>query len=186
MYITQQYNYTQLEPVIREVDSIDSTGYRNQRIPLVVSVEHLDSLIRPLIWAYDQQYGYPGSVKLFKEPRGLRLEDCWVNFVGPGEATPIHNHGGVMSWCLWLRVPYSRQEEIAARPWVPAANNINGEFAFHTVADQGRIQTIPLGVDRTWERTLAIWPAHTYHSVFPFHSTDQLRVSVAGNYWFDV
>jgi hypothetical protein len=82
-------------------------------------------------------------------------------------------------------VPYTRDAELAVAPWIPEGNNIHGDFAFHTVTDRG-IKTIPLGVDSTWEGVVAMWPAYLNHSVFPYYSTDELRVSVAGNFWFDV
>jgi hypothetical protein len=187
MYTHHFLDLNALAPLLEEVASLRADfGPRvNHRINLVDSVACVDSFMAPLVAGYNQQHRWPAECQVFKTAKNMRLEDLWVNYMGPGQATPIHNHGGVISFCMWLRVPYTRSMELDATPWIPRSDNINGDFAFHTVGDRG-IRTIPLGVDRSWENSVAIWPAHLHHSVFPFYSSNELRISVAGNYWFDV
>jgi hypothetical protein len=187
MYTTRRLTLEQLEPVIREVGSLEQPSGKlvNHRVYLESSKDYMSGLLGPMAAEYNREFQWPHELQVFKRLANLKLEDYWVNFMGPGACTPIHNHGGCLSWCLWLRVPYTRQAELAATPWIPEGNNINGDFAFHTVTDRG-IKTIPLNVDLTWEGVLAMWPAYLHHSVFPYYSTDLLRVSVAGNFWFDV
>jgi hypothetical protein len=91
-----------------------------------------------------------------------------------------------MSFCIWLQVPYTRLDEQRACPWIPPENLINGEFALHTINNDEGIRTIPLGIDQHKEGMIALWPAYLHHSVFPFYSSNALRISVAGNYYFDV
>lgn len=188
MYIQRQLTLDELKPVLREIADIDTKDFGpmvNHRIYLEKSKAHMSTLLSPLVQEYNAEYKWPELLSVFRPKKNLVMEDYWVNFMGPGTCTPIHNHGGVMSWCLWIRVPYTRESELQATPWIPVENNINGDFAFHTVTDRG-IATIPLSVDQSWEGRVAMWPAYLNHSVFPFYSTDEIRVSVAGNFWFDV
>jgi len=189
MYKLFKFTHAELQPLLDEVAVLEQTTQFgpvvNHRLYLESSKQYMDQFLAPHVAEFNREHRWPSELQVFRAQKNLRLEDLWVNFMGPGTCTPIHNHGGCVSWCLWLRVPYVRASELAACPFIPEGNNINGDFAFHTVTDRG-IKTLPLGVDKTWEGTLAMWPAYLHHSVFPYYSTDTLRVSVAGNFWFDV
>lgn len=190
MYKLFRFTHAELQPLLDEVSVLESStdfgsGLINHRIYLEQSKSYMDSFLAPHVAGFGKEFGWPEELKVFRAQKNLRLEDYWVNFMGPGACTPIHSHGGCISWCLWLRVPYMREDELTAAPFIPEGNNINGDFAFHWVTDRG-IKTQPMRVDRTWEGTLMMWPAYLHHSVFPYYSTNELRVSVAGNYWFDV
>jgi hypothetical protein len=41
-----------------------------------------------------------------------------------------------------------------------------------------------LPVDKTWENVIVLFPAGLTHSVSPFYSSDDYRISVAGNIKF--
>jgi hypothetical protein len=39
-----------------------------------------------------------------------------------------------------------------------------------------------LPVDETWEGKFAVFPAELHHQVYPFYSTDEVRISLSGNF----
>lgn len=179
-YQQHQISLRSLEFLLAELADVqDSITPVNHRVPLVNSRAGLEALLEPYLNRYIREFR---PLDLLGQAT-LVFKDCWANFVGPGQSTPIHYHGGIVSWCLWVVVPYTRSEELAARPWIPDANNLAGDFCFHWADGQGRIQTRPMGVYSSPHAQLCLWPASLAHSVDPFYSTDRIRVSVAGNYW---
>ena len=103
------------------------------------------------------------------------LDSLWANFQGPGDFNPPHDHGGALSWVIYLTIPEALKKEQAA---------YKGRSA-----GPGGITFIYGGGPRTFithhshfpeEGDMFIFPAGLKHWVFPFKS-DCTRVSVSGN-----
>ena len=64
--------------------------------------------------------------------------------------------------------------------------NLNAGFDFHFASNlhPSGLITTPLPVDKTFEGKMIIFPSWLNHSVSPFYSTDDVRISVAGNIRF--
>jgi hypothetical protein len=111
----------------------------------------------------------------------LKLGSAWVNFQKKGEFNPIHNHGGMYSFVLWYKVPYYMNIEDVAGPGRKSNSNRAGKFEFTYTNILGNITGSVLDVDKRWEGRIALFPALLNHQVFPFYSSDEYRISVAGN-----
>jgi hypothetical protein len=57
----------------------------------------------------------------------------------------------------------------------------NSLFEFHFLSASGDMQTLPLEVDKDWEGTMIMFPSWLHHSVYPFYTSDNYRISIAGN-----
>lgn len=115
----------------------------------------------------------------------LKLGGLWVNFMKKGEFNPIHNHTGMYSFVLWYKVPYFANIEDTASPGRRASSNRSGKFEFTFTNILGNISGSVIDVDKTWEGRMILFPALLNHQVYPFYSSDDYRISVAGNLFLD-
>ena len=114
----------------------------------------------------------------------LCLVDPWVNFQEKYEYNPVHNHTGLLSFVLWLKIPYNRKDEDSV-PFVPehtASSNGNFELLYQDTL--GAIKTVKLPMDSTFEYSMVLFPAQMCHCVYPFYTSDEYRISVAGNFFY--
>ena len=111
--------------------------------------------------------------------------DLWVNLQKKLENNPPHFHSGSFSFVIWLEIPFDINEEMDR----PSSRNSNScypahfEFAFNS--PENKIQMHYLPVDKKWRNKLAIFPSDLNHGVHPFYTSDDYRISVSGNFYFD-
>jgi len=115
------------------------------------------------------------------------LNDIWVNFQKKYEINPMHDHGGSISFVLYLKIPYDLEEE-RSLPHVRNSNTQLGpvfSFVYPAVPQYGKkfspVKEHFLRVDQNWEGTMIIFPFWMQHMVYPFYTSDDYRISVSGN-----
>lgn len=144
----------------------------------------LEEILLNLVHQYEQQFNYLPNVRVAKENIPLEVGDVWVNFQKKGEYNPIHSHSGVYSFALWVTIPYRRADELAYAPKTPELTNKNGCFTFNYTTSLGNLQEYVVELDTSFENKLVFFPATMRHAVYPFFTSDEYRVSVAGNILF--
>jgi len=118
--------------------------------------------------------------------RSLVLKDLWVNFQKEHEFNPIHEHAGVFSFVIWLKIPFTYKEQNQ----ISIAKNSNSpkvslfEFSYMDILGNQMSHEIPLG--REDEGTICVFPASLRHVVYPFFNCKEERVSISGNIYFSV
>ena len=110
----------------------------------------------------------------------LKFDDLWVNFQKKHEYNPIHQHDGVYSFVIWYQIPFTFENE-AKYSYKTNRNSLHGEFIFLNPISPNEIVTTPLGIDKSKEGYVAIFPSSLNHLVYPFYSSDEYRITVAGN-----
>ena len=110
-----------------------------------------------------------------KEKFGIALQNLWVNYQKRYDHNPSHQHGGIVSFVIYLKVPEVIFKEQAES---------NVKSAGHLFFRYGE-SISPLCV-REWDVTPAenlilMFPATLDHSVHPFWVEGE-RVSVSGNF----
>ena len=113
--------------------------------------------------------------------RELRMGQVWINFQKKNEFNPIHNHAGLFSFVLWIKIPYVMEEEFKASPMNRKEGNKSGIFEFLHTNILGELLATPIYADKTYEGKMIIFPAQLNHVVYPFYSSDDYRISIAGN-----
>ena len=193
-----QLNDDELAPIWAEVHAIQDNWTRNpshsarlagqfeHEYTLIDSKPHLAKIIEHLCDEYHHKYDYLGKISVMSEAKPVRMGDPWVNFQRKGETNPIHTHGGVMSFVLWLRLPYSIAEEEHKGPGAKSAKNLAGHFSFHYSGILGTLQHYHIPADYKQEGTLLLFPSELAHSVNPFYTSDEYRISISGNVHFQV
>lgn len=185
---------TLLEPVWDEVNSYQHLlpnprpwGHKLHQ-DLTLCKDHLGKIVNAHLDAYLKTCPYNPLLQtedLFGTVKPLYLRDCWVNFITRGYYEPIHPHSGVVTFVLWLQVPYTREEETAFRPTVDHRYNTAGCFGIHTPNAKGRLEHTILPSYNDWEGTICLFPAEMQHSVFPFFSSEEVRIAVSGNLFYE-
>ena len=113
-----------------------------------------------------------------------KLESCWVNFQKKYEYNPFHNHTGLLSFVIWIKIPYSLEDEDKLPNTVHANTKENGRFFLTYQSNFEGISRLKLDLDKKYEGKGIIFPANAFHYVHPFFTSDEFRISISGNYYF--
>lgn len=110
----------------------------------------------------------------------FHLYSLWVNFQQKYEFNPIHDHSGLISFNIWIKIPYDLEKEknVFERNKDGPRNSM---FEFYYIDTIGRIRVMTMPIDKDYEGVLVMFPAGLKHGVNPFYTSDDYRISVAGN-----
>lgn len=127
----------------------------------------------------------------FPNSSKLAFDSLWINFQRKYEYQPIHFHSGIWSFVVWYQIPYTREEEVqySAKHKV-ATEKIqrpiqSGNFSFMyskmvSPIEQTRME-LDLIIDKSKEGYIAMFPSTLEHVVYPFYTSNEYRITVAGN-----
>ena len=103
------------------------------------------------------------------------LEALWCNFQGPGDFNPPHDHGGSLTWVIYLQIPeklkYENQKYKGRSAGPGGITFIYGDGPRESVTHHSFFPE---------EGDMFVFPAWLKHWVYPFKS-DCERISVSGN-----
>tara|TARA_R110000803_G_scaffold184859_1_gene247173 strand:- start:59 stop:724 length:666 start_codon:yes stop_codon:yes gene_type:complete len=122
----------------------------------------------------------------------LNFDDLWVNFQQKYEYNPIHYHYGIYSFVIWYKVPFTFNNEVKYNYKLSEQNCNHGKFAFvneiKNTTGKGTkgyqispIKSLNLDIDKSKEGYVVIFPSNLSHIVYPFYSSDEYRITLAGN-----
>ena len=112
----------------------------------------------------------------------LKVESVWVNMQKKLEVNPLHNHDGTLSFVAWLHIPFKLEDERNMENVKMArTKEIASTFQFVYNTTLGVISNSPMFVESGWETTIVMFPAKLLHIVYPFQTSDDYRISIAGN-----
>lgn len=159
-------------------------GHMTHEFGLTDSIPVLEPFLLHMSSLYNQKWNYYQGLDEQYNGVGekqLKLVDLWVNFQKKHEFNPPHTHTGIMSFVIWVKIPYDLQEELKVFPEIKSGPTRTSKFTFHYTNILGQLQHYTLDVDKSFEGNMAIFPSHLNHSVNPFYTSDEYRISVAGN-----
>ena len=127
---------------------------------------------------------YPKSSDFSNLPLKLTLESAWINFQRKYEFNPLHTHNGVFSFVIWLQIPYLIDDEMNT-PQMRGSNHSGqpGGLTFYTISPYGKIYPT---YHNPKVNDAVVFPASMAHSVNPFYTSDDYRISVSGNFIYDM
>ena len=145
----------------------------------------IEDFLQNIIPKYIQQsinsFGPPYRLEM-KEGQIWNLNSLWVNFQKKHEFNPMHDHGGVYSFVIWMQIPTSYEEQ--RKLPICAESNADGNisnFAFTFTNTLGRICQFVYNMEKDAEGYIVIFPSELKHEVFPFYENDGERISISGN-----
>jgi len=127
---------------------------------------------------YEPKFNYLSNFKTLTHSVPIIAHTPWINIQEKNEMIPNHQHDGIVSYALWIKIPYNIDDEAK-----------QGEFAscfqFTYSSIVGGLHTYTLRLDKAVEGKIMMFPAQLQHCVYPFTTVDDCRISISGNVSFD-
>jgi hypothetical protein len=156
-------------------------GHIKKEYGLPKSKDYLELLVKPILTEYIQNFFIYEHAHVTHKIDDLSMGTPWVNFQKKYEFNPFHHHSGVISFVLWITIPYLHEHESNMYPNVNEINK-TGLFEFQYLNYLGQIQYKTIPADKKYENTIILFPAGLKHCVYPFYTSDDYRISVSGNF----
>lgn len=141
--------------------------------------------VGPLCQIYANQFGNIGEKIPTNQNHPYFLQKMWVNYQKQNEFNPAHNHTGVYSFVIWMKIPTKHSEQnqnpISSKSNTPLISS----FQFHYVDILGGWQERSYSMDPEVEGTMLFFPAKLLHQVYPFLNCEEDRISISGNVSLD-
>jgi hypothetical protein len=159
-------------------------GHMEKEYKMDDMIDFLEPFMLHMGEIYEERYQYYQTFGSHVGKYKLKLTELWVNFQKKYEFNPPHLHTGVLSFVIWMKIPYNLADEDAIFPTVNSGGPRTSKFTFHYVNILGQYCSQVLPVDSSWEGRLAMFPSTLAHSVNPFYTSDEYRISISGNLRF--
>ena len=112
------------------------------------------------------------------------LSTFWVNFQKKYEFNPLHKHLGMFSFVVWMKIPYSWEDEKES-PLVKGTTNENAVGNFQVIYPAGgTIGLTSWQMSPKLEGTMLLFPSNLMHMVNPFYTSDEERITISGNVYY--
>ena len=155
-------------------------GQITKEYQITKSLPLLNPFLEEMGRAYQKEWNY--YPKENPNDNKLKVESVWVNMQKKLEVNPLHNHDGTLSFVAWLYVPFKLEDE---RNMENCKNSRTVElastFQFVYTTALGTIANCPMFVESGWEGKIIMFPSKLLHMVYPFQTSDDYRISIAGN-----
>jgi len=160
-------------------------GHIIEEYQLTNSTQLLESFVLSLIDNYDECYNFIKEFIIQTHNVPLTISTPWVNFQKKYEFNPIHNHSGILSYVIYVKIPYDLEQEFNEGPGRLSNQPVNGCFQFLYTNSVGQIAVHTIKIDKTFENKMLLFPAKMNHCVYPFYTSDEYRISISGNVLLD-
>tara|TARA_B100002019_G_C21152554_1_gene539008 strand:+ start:112 stop:816 length:705 start_codon:yes stop_codon:yes gene_type:complete len=139
-------------------------------------------VLAPAIKEYVDYWGYPMALKTSHYPIP-KMNRWWVRVSGKGEYQPLHDHQSIWTFIIWMNIPFEYEDEQSgdAIELYPEAGNVT----IHYLDSIGRLQVYPFRLGKKDEGTMLLFPGDLNHTVYPHYTTDEYRISIAGDIVID-
>ena len=160
--------------ISKSLDLVDKDGWFYQYVLI------------PLINKYIENFpGYSSDNFILTNDAPYTLNRFWVNFQKENEFNPFHNHSGLWSFVVWVKIPTDWREQhalpISANSTVPCAS----DFGFLYTSMLGDMQYYSYPLDKESEGHMLFFPSKLMHGVYPFYNCDEERISISGNIYYE-
>jgi len=197
-YLLTDLSENQLNPIKEEINYIKNNslkaisfnknlvGNLEHEYELIESKDYINSLLIPYINEYEKYYNYIKNINILNRDLELKIEKLWVNFQKKYEFNPLHIHAGVFSFVIWIDIPYNIKDEMENKSSKNSLDNIPGHFQFVAINSMGELIKENIPADKTYNGKLCIFPSKMNHCVYPFYTSDEYRITVSGNFKFEI
>lgn len=119
---------------------------------------------------------YLNQFRFFTNNLSFICDRSWYNKQSKYEFIPNHIHDGILSYTVWVNIPYLRYLN---------ESTYQGAFEFTYLGINGNILHQRIPVDKTYEGKIMIFPSSVPHCVYPYFDSDNSRISLSGNILFN-
>jgi len=155
-------------------------GQITKEYQITKSRQLLDPYLEEMGRAYQKNWDY--YPKENPNNNKLKVESVWVNMQKKQEINPLHNHDGTLSFVAWLYVPFKLEDERKMENIKNSrTSRLSSTFQFVYSQVLGNVVNAPFFVESGWEGRIVMFPSKLLHMVYPFQTSDDYRISIAGN-----
>ena len=179
--------YQALNKEIVDIHNDDSNTIKmNRTLAGQITKEYQITKSLPLLNPYLEEMGraYQKHWNFYSKEfnQDLKVESVWVNMQKKLEVNPLHNHDGTLSFVAWLHVPFKLEDERNVENCKNSRTvELSSTFQFVYTTALGTIANCPMFVEIVWEGRIVMFPSKLLHIVYPFQTSDDYRISIAGN-----
>ena len=142
---------------------------------------YLNTII-PLIKKYIKVYGYGGThLRKVLHAHPYYMNAWWVNYQKETEFNPIHDHQGIFSFVIWMKIPTRYEEQRKLKIASQANSMAISNFEFNYLNILGNSVTYCYEMEENLEGSMLFFPAPLQHQVYPFYNCKEDRISISGN-----
>lgn len=197
-YLLIDLNEEQLKPIQQEINKVKSNfsksipynhklaGNLEKEYGLFECKDYVNNLLMPYLLEYDKYFNYFKNINIVDKDLNLNLDSVWVNFMKKHEFNPLHTHSGIITFVIWIDVPYDIKDEMNRIESKNSNANIPGHFQLVAINSMGDLIKESIPADKTFNGKLCIFPSKMNHCVYPFYTSDEYRISVSGNFHLKV
>ena len=153
------------------IDDIDSKFWDDH---LSLSCESYLSEYRDMMTSSRNPFNNDNITKMY-------LKDFWVNYQKETDFNPLHQHSGVLSFVIWMKIPTEWEEQHELPISKNSASPSASDFMFNYTNILGGQQNITVHMSKEAENNMVIFPSTMMHQVYPFYNCSEDRISVSGN-----
>ena len=117
---------------------------------------------------------------MLSENKPAYLSNMWVNYQRKYEFNPLHDHSGVFSFIVFIKIPYDLKKEDKYFNILNKKNNTS-RLAFLNSKPDGSILDTNVDVDKSFEGKMFMFLSKQVHMVYPFYTSDGYRITISGN-----
>jgi hypothetical protein len=139
------------------------------------SQTELNEYVLQLTEIYNTEYKYFDIQLFLTSNLPLISGPAWINIQEKYEFTPNHSHDGILSYVIWVKIPYDTDKEVSQKGGAASL------FQFTYLNTYGKISTEKIYVDKNYEGVIAMFPSSQQHCVYPFYTSNENRISISGN-----
>ena len=137
--------------------------------------------LTPLCMTYDKEFGNLGKTIPVNQTHPYCLHSFWVNHQKEGEFNPIHDHTGVYSFVVWMKIPTKHSEQNKNPISLNANTHAISAFQFQFSDILGQICPYLYEMNPEIEGKMLFFPSKLSHTVYPFYNCGEDRISISGN-----
>ena len=140
-----------------------------------------DNTLEKLCNIYSESFSNVGDNLPTPNKHPYFLSKMWVNYQKQCEYNPLHDHTGVYSFVIWMKIPTKQKEQDKISFSSEANTQKNSTFQMLYNNILGQPTTMTYYMNPECEGTMFFFPSQLQHQVYPFYNCDEDRISISGN-----
>ena len=137
--------------------------------------------VRSLLIKYHEKFGNIGENIPINQKHPYQMTKMWVNYQKQNEFNPFHDHGGVYSFVIWMKIPTKHDEQNKNPISLKANSHLISTFQFQFLNILGERCQYTYEMNPEMEGMMLLFPSKLQHCVYPFYNCEEDRISISGN-----
>ena len=178
--------YDSVMSEVKEIQNYGSPNTWNNNLAGAIEREYLlkksRSSLDPFLLEMSKEYLKNFGMDVVEN---YNVGEVWVNLQKKNEYNPMHSHDGLLSFVIWMKIPYKLSDESQVDNVKNSKSKYTAscfEFVYTNIL--GEIVGFKLPIEQGWEGRIVMFPSKLSHQVYPFQTSDGYRISVSGNIYF--